>query len=51
MSYSRIKGAKLTLKIEEVNSYGCGVAHADDGRVIFVNGAVTGDELLCEIIF
>ncbi len=50
MAYSGIKGAKLTLNIEEVNSYGCGVAHADDGRVIFVNGAVTGDAVLCEII-
>lgn len=40
----------LRLKIESVNSYGCGVAHADDGRVIFVNGTVGGDEVCAEII-
>ncbi len=44
------KGDKLTIKIEEINNLGCGVGHAEDGRVIFVKGAVTGDTAEVEII-
>ncbi len=44
------KGDKLTLKIEELNSYGSGVAHTEEGRVVFVSGAVSGDTVRCEVI-
>lgn len=40
----------IKLKIESVNSYGCGVAHSDDGRVMFVNGTVGGDEVTVSVI-
>ena len=40
----------LTLSIESVNSYGCGVAHAPDGRVMFVSGAVGGDVVEAQVI-
>ncbi len=40
----------VTLKIEEVNSYGCGVAHGSDGRVMFVNGAIGGDVITAAVI-
>mgnify|MGYP002517955624 CR=1 FL=1 len=36
------KGDRLTLDITELNNLGCGVAHAPDGRVLFVKGAVNG---------
>ena len=44
------KGDRLALKIEEINNLGCGVAHAEDGRVVFVKGAVSGDLVESEII-
>lgn len=40
----------LTLTIESINSYGCGVAHAPDGRVMFVSGAVGGDVVEAQVI-
>ncbi len=40
----------LTLAVEEINNLGYGVAHAEDGRVVFVAGGVTGDELDARII-
>ena len=45
----------VTLQIEEINNLGCGVGHLavpDGGRgiVVFVQGAVTGDELEARII-
>ena len=44
MSQIKNKSEKpLKLKIESVNSYGCGVANSDDGRVMFVSGTVGGD--------
>jgi len=38
------------LKIESINSYGCGVAHSEDGRVMFVNGTVGGDVVTASVI-
>ena len=36
------------LRIETLASGGAGVAHADDGRVVFVKGACPGDLLDAE---
>ena len=44
------KGEKIVLSITDLNNLGCGVGRSEDGRVIFVKGAVTGDEVECEII-
>jgi len=44
------KGDKLTLEVTDINNLGCGVAHAPDGRVVFIKGAVTGDLVSAEII-
>ena len=49
------KNEIVTLKIEEINNLGCGVGHLqmpDGGRgiVVFVHGAVTGDEVEAKII-
>ena len=40
----------VTLHIEEINNLGCGVGHLSDGRVVFVRGTATGDELSVKII-
>ena len=42
-------GDVLTLKIEEINNLGAGVAHLD-GLVVFVRGAVTGDTVRAKVI-
>ena len=44
------KNEIVRLKIEEINNLGCGVAHLDDGIVVFVRDAVTGDEVEARII-
>ncbi len=44
------KGDKLFLETEELNAYGSGVAHTEDGRVVFISGAVPGDKVECEVI-
>ena len=44
------KGDRFTLEVTELNNLGCGVAHAPDGRVLFVKGAVSGDVAEVEII-
>ncbi len=45
------KNEIYTLKIEEVNNLGAGVAHLpDSGIVVFVNGAVTGDLVEAKLI-
>ncbi len=44
------KGERLTLSITDLNNLGCGVGRAPDGRVVFVKGAVTGDEIEAEVI-
>lgn len=40
----------LTLAVTDLNNLGCGVGHAEDGRVVFVKGAVTGDTVRAKII-
>ncbi|MBQ7337925.1 MAG: 23S rRNA (uracil(1939)-C(5))-methyltransferase RlmD [Clostridia bacterium] len=40
----------VTLRIEEINNLGCGVGHLPDGRVMFVRGTATGDELTAKVI-
>jgi 23S rRNA (uracil1939-C5)-methyltransferase len=40
----------LTLAITDLNNLGCGVGRSEDGRVIFVKGAVTGDVVEAKII-
>ena len=35
----------FTVKINEINNLGCGVGKTDDGIVVFVSGAVTGDSV------
>ena len=37
------KGCELTLAVTDLNNLGYGVAHAPDGRAVFVAGAVAGD--------
>ncbi len=45
------KNQIYTLKIEEINNLGAGVAHLpDSGIVVFVNGAVTDDVIEAKII-
>lgn len=44
------KGAELTLDVTDLNNLGCGVAHAPDGRVVFLTGAVAGDRVRALII-
>ena len=40
----------IELVIEDINNLGAGVSHLEDGRVIFVRGAVTGDKIKVKII-
>lgn len=40
----------VELNIEDINNLGSGVSHLDDGRVVFVRGAVTGDKIKAKII-
>ncbi len=45
----------VTLRVEEINNLGLGVSHLTNpdgsrGQVVFINGAVTGDELDARII-
>ena len=44
------KNDTVTLHIEEINNLGCGVGHLPDGRVMFVRGTATGDELTAKVI-
>ena len=44
------KGDKLTLEITDLNNLGAGVGRAEDGRVVFVKGAVSGDTVSAEVI-
>lgn len=50
MSDTLKKGAQLTLQIKDLNNLGFGVAHAPDGRAVFVAGCVTGDIASVQII-
>lgn len=44
------KGSVLSLRVTDLNNLGAGVARAEDGRVVFVRGAVSGDVVEAEII-
>ena len=44
------KGAELVLEVTDLNNLGYGVAHAPDGRVAFLGGAVAGDTVRAQII-
>lgn len=44
------KDDRVVLEITDLNNLGCGVGRADDGRVVFVKGAVTGDVVEAKII-
>ena len=44
------KGTAVELDITDVNNLGCGVGRLEDGKVVFVKGAVTGDRISAEII-
>ena len=44
------KNDTVELLIEDINNLGAGVSHLEDGRVIFVRGAVTDDKIKAKII-
>ena len=44
------KGIELLLEVTDLNNLGCGVAHAPDGRAVFLAGAVAGDTVRALII-
>ena len=44
------KNDLIELDVTDINNLGAGVAHLDDGRVVFVRGAVTGDRVRSKII-
>ena len=44
------KNDVVELCIEDINNLGAGVAHLEDGRVVFVRGAVTDDKINAKII-
>ena len=44
------KNDLLDLSIEGLSNLGAGIAHAEDGRVVFVQNAVTGDRVKAKII-
>ncbi|MBQ8345261.1 MAG: TRAM domain-containing protein, partial [Clostridia bacterium] len=44
------KEDRLILRITDLNNLGCGVGRCEDGRVVFVKGAVTGDEVEAKVI-
>ena len=48
--YNLKKNDIVELLIEDINNLGAGVSHLEDGRVVFVRGAVTGDKIKAKII-
>ena len=44
------KNDTVELLIEDINNLGAGVSHLEDGRVVFIRGAVTGDKIKAKII-
>lgn len=48
--YNIKKNDIVDLNISDINNLGAGVAHLEDGRVVFVRGAVTGDNIRAKII-
>lgn len=48
--YNFKKNDMVELSIEDINNLGAGVSHLEDGRVVFIRGAVTGDKIKAKII-
>ncbi len=48
--YNIKKNDIVELSITDINNLGAGVSHLDDGRVVFIRGAVTGDRIKAKII-
>ena len=48
--YNIKKNDIVELEITDINNLGAGVSHLEDGRVVFVRGAVTGDKIQAKII-
>jgi 23S rRNA (uracil1939-C5)-methyltransferase len=48
--YNIKKNDTVELVITDINNLGAGVSHLEDGRVVFVRGAVTGDKIKAKII-
>ena len=48
--YNAKKNDIVELNITDLNNLGAGVSHLEDGRVVFVRGAVTGDRIKAKII-
>lgn len=44
------KNDTVELIVEDINNLGAGVSHLEDGRVVFIRGAVTGDKVKAKII-
>lgn len=44
------KNESIRLSVTDLNNLGCGVGRSEDGRVVFVKGAVTGDTVKAKII-
>ena len=48
--YNLKKNDIVELLVEDINNLGAGVSHLEDGRVVFIRGAVTGDKIKAKII-
>ena len=48
--YNLKKNDTVELVVNDINNLGAGVARLEDGRVVFVRGAVTGDRIKAKII-
>lgn len=44
------KNDVVELLVTDINNLGAGISHLDDGRVVFVRGAVSGDRIRAKII-
>ena len=44
------KNSPIRVRVEEINNLGYGVGHTADGRVVFLRGAVTGEEWDAKVI-
>lgn len=43
------RGSRITMTIDDVTASGSGVGRAEDGRAVFVPGALPGDKVTCEL--
>jgi 23S rRNA (uracil1939-C5)-methyltransferase len=49
LAYRTGPGSRATLTVETLDAEGRGVAHADDGKVVFIEGALPGERVEAEI--